>query len=76
MKLYLVRCRGMQTTCGSQVAHGTAYVAADDPHKAYRKLREYLDDNDIGFAKDRELQSVELIGEETNYPDCGVRFYP
>lgn len=76
MKLYLVRCRGMQTTCGGQVAYGQAYVAADNPEVAYRKVRKALDDGDLGFIKDRELQSVELIGEDVSYPDCGIRFYP
>lgn len=76
MKLFLVRCQGMQTTTGGQVAHGCAYVAAEDSHKAYMKLREYLDVKDIGFAKDRELLTVELIGDENECPQCGVRFYP
>lgn len=75
MKLFLVRCRAMQTTTGGQIAHGCSYVAAQDAAQAYAKLRKYLDDHDIGFGGDREMLTVELIGEETDYPGCGVRYF-
>lgn len=68
-KLYRVTCRGMQ---GS---HGTAYVIAGNPNEAYRLLRDDLDRRDLGFQKERELLSVELIAEEGAYPDCKTQLY-
>lgn len=75
MKLYLVRCHGMQTTAGGQVAWGQAYVAADDPTEAYRKLRAFLDKEDLGFSQEREMLSIELVADSERYQHCGIRFY-
>jgi len=73
-KLYRVTCRGMlDDTTGT--AHGIAYVVAKDPTSAYEMLRRYLDDNDLGFERDRELDSVELVAEGSDYPDCGIRLF-
>lgn len=74
-RLYHIRCHGMQTTIGGQVAFGQAYVVAPDPTEAYRKLRATLDARDIGFAKDREMLSIELVAEAVEYPDCGIILY-
>ena len=69
-KLFRVTLRGM-TTNSTGVAHGVSYVVADNTDVAYQKVRKYLDDNDIGFSKDRELDKVELIAEA--YPHTNVR---
>jgi hypothetical protein len=76
VKLFLVRCHGMQTSTGGQIAWGQAFVAAEDPTSAYRKLREHLDKGDIGFARDREMLSIELVADSYEYPECCIRFYP
>lgn len=75
LKLYRVTCRGMTSTVGGNVAHGVAYVVAEDAADAYRRLRKDLDSTDLGFAKDREMDKVELLAEEGMYPDCGHRLY-
>ncbi len=63
------------TTSSNGVAHGIAYVLAKDPSEAYRILRKDLDERDIGFATDRALDRIELIAEDTEYPQCGTRMY-
>lgn len=72
-KLYLVKLRGMK--CSSSITYGISYVVAVNSNDAYMKVRNYLDDNDIGFASDRELESVSLIAEQTDYPNCSTKLY-
>ena len=68
-KLYKVTCRGMRST------HGTAYVVANDAGDAYARVRAELDKRDLGFTDDREMESVELIAEDCQYPSCKVQLY-
>ena len=66
----------MTTDCmGTQTAHGLAYVVAENPDEAYRKVRERLDGRNLGFPKDRELDKIELIAAEGEYPMCGMTLY-
>lgn len=74
-KLYKVTCKGMHGGIASDVAHGIAYVVADDAAEAYRKVREALDKLKLGFSKEREMEKVELLAEEGAYPDCGYALY-
>lgn len=64
-KLYKIELRGM-TGWSSGVIHGISYVVAANPNEAYKKVRKYLDDNDLGFSKERELKKIELIAEDSN----------
>jgi hypothetical protein len=76
VKLYLVKCRGMQNSAlGSGTGHGTAYVVANDPAEAYQIVFESLRRRDLGFNHDRALDSVQLLAEEGDYPDCGTSLY-
>ena len=76
MKLWLVECRGMTySIAGSGNVHGRAYVIAEDPQAAYAKLRAYLDKKDLGFTHERELASVELIADASEYPSCGTQLF-
>lgn len=72
MKLYLVECRGMAVAIAGEIAHGKAYVIANDPASAYNQLREFLDKKDLGFRNQRELRSVTLLAELGDYPECGT----
>lgn len=72
MKLFYVECTGMKTAVNGAPS-GIAYVLADDPTEAYRKLKGWLDTNDIGRNHDRELDSIRLIAEDVMYPDCHFR---
>lgn len=63
------------TTSSTGVAHGISYVMAEDPGKAYRLVRADMDERDLGFDRDRELDRIELIAEDTEYPQCGTRVY-
>ena len=76
MKLFKVTLNGMNygRSTGS-VVNGTAYVVAEDLTTAYNKVRKYMDKNDLGFTHEREVESIELLAEEADYPDCGYRLY-
>ena len=37
----------------------------------YQKVRNFLNENDLGFTKDRELDKVELIADSYRYTDVG-----
>lgn len=75
LKLYRVLLRGMQHSYGNQVSHGDAYVVAENSDEAYKKLRAYVDEKDLGFYRERELDTVQLIAEEADYPDCGKHLF-
>jgi hypothetical protein len=76
MKLFKVKCRGMNTQgFGNDIAHGLAYVVAEDPTEAYQKVRYYLDAEKIGVARDKELESIELLAEDAIYPSSGIKLY-
>jgi len=74
MKLYRVNLKGMKVT-STGVAYGISYVVAEDPHSAYNKVKDFLNYNDIGFSKDREMDSIELIADSGRYNDCGTILY-
>ena len=69
-KLYRVTLRGM-TYNSTGVAYGSSYVIAENSDEAYQKVRKFLDENDLGFTKDRELDKVELIADSYRYTDVG-----
>jgi hypothetical protein len=62
----------MTSSFGSQTKHGEAYVVAENSDEAYTILRKHLDKKDLGFRHERELDTVQLIAEEVDYPDCGT----
>ena len=74
MKLYRVRLKGMS---GSRIniAYGKPYVIAENPTEALDKVQDYLNKRDIGFKYDREMDSIELLAEEGNYPECNVQLF-
>jgi len=69
-KLYRVTLRGM-TYNSTGVAYGLSYVIAENPDEAYKKVRKFLDDNNLGFSEDRELDKIELIADSYRYTDVG-----
>lgn len=73
-KLYKVNLRGM-TYATTGMTYGVSYVIAENPTEAYDKVRKYLDTNDIGFSKDRELHSIELIASDSPYNDIGTLLF-
>jgi len=77
-KLYKVTCKGM-TLDITGAPWGVAYVLSENAAGAYTKLRNFLDEQDVGFRKDREMDKVELVAtsvEVTHYPDSLMRFIP
>lgn len=72
MKLWLVNLQGMHfNSIGAP--HGEAYVLAETADEAIGKLQKYVNDNNLGFQKDREIKSIELVADSIKYPDCGMR---
>lgn len=69
MKLYRVKLRGMASS------YGVSYVVADNPDHAYKRVRKYLDVRDLGFSKDRELDTIELLAETGDYPACQTQLH-
>ena len=56
-------------------SHGMAYVVAENPNEAYMLLRNDLDQRDLGISHEREMETVELIAEQIDYPDCKIKLY-
>lgn len=65
MKLYKVETRGMKTF----------YAVAANSHDAYMLGRKDYDRKDWGLSKDREMVSVTLLAEQTDYPNCEARLF-
>lgn len=65
----------MKASIAGSTIHGIALVVATNPDAAYQKLRKHLDEQDLGYGKDRELETVELIAEDCDYPDCTMRLF-
>lgn len=53
MKLYIVTLQNYKEY----------YVVASDSNRAYEKVKEILDRNDLFFEREKQLKSIELLGE-------------
>lgn len=73
-KLYKVTLRGMTYSTSSPV-YGISYVIAYDAEEAYRKVKNSLDKDDIGYSKDRALDKIELLAENYKYTDTNTILY-
>lgn len=71
-KLFRVTLRGSSI---SNCFNNTSYAVAPDPTAAYEKVRTFLDKNDIGFVKERELDKVELIADSYRYNNVGLMLF-
>jgi hypothetical protein len=69
MKLYLVTLQGMTSSISGPV-YGEAYVLAENPDVAYKKVKKFLDEQDLGFSNDRQLRCIELLAD-SNGPYSG-----
>jgi hypothetical protein len=65
-KLYLVELRGLNGY-SSRVVYGTSYVVAKNSDEAYKKVRKFLDADDLGFEDERELLKITLLAEDYEY---------
>lgn len=74
LQLYKITLRGLyRNTVG--ITEGISYVVAENPYAAYLKVRKRLDDNDIGFEKERELEKIELLADTYEYNNVGTLLY-
>jgi hypothetical protein len=70
-KLYKVTLKGMTCSTAGSIAYGESYVIAEDETKAYNKVKDFLDENYIGFSYDRALATIEVLAEDDRYTDYG-----
>lgn len=68
LKLYKVTIRGGFNATSTD--YNESYVVAKSPNDAYKQVRKYLDDNDLCFDDERELDTIRLIAECGRYPSC------
>lgn len=52
----------------------TCYVVAENTDQAYQKVRDFLDKKDVGFKKERALESVSVIAEAYEFTDYSILF--
>jgi hypothetical protein len=74
MKLFRVTLKGMKMN-STGITYGISYVVAESMDKAYEKVRNFLDGNDIGFRKDREVETIELIADSYRFNDVGTLLF-
>jgi hypothetical protein len=65
MRLYRINLKGSLNICG------TPYVIANDPGEAYGIVKKFLQEEDVGYDKDREMRNIELLADTVQYPPCG-----
>lgn len=68
MKLWKVVLRGVGK-------YRESYVVAENSVVAYSIVRTFLNDNDLGFEHERELDNITLLAENVQYPDCETNLY-
>lgn len=73
MKLFRVNLRNFSSCVNTD--YSSFYVVAEDPSKAYRKVRNFLDKNDLMFRSAREMKSIELLADEKHYGETGVMLF-
>lgn len=74
MKLYRVTLKGMVYN-STGTAYGVSYVVAENSHEAYLKVKKFLTENNLGYSKEREMDKIELIAENTRYTNTGNMLY-
>ena len=70
MKLYRVTVKGFP---GGR--YRVSYAVGKSPDDAYQKVRAFLDDKGIGSYWDRALNTVELLAEVGEYPECAMQLF-
>lgn len=73
MKLYRVKLTGIHGTTSTN--YNESFVVADNPAEAYEIVREYLNKEDIGFSRERCLDTVKLVAEQCSYPECRTMLF-
>ena len=73
-KLYRVTLRGM-TSSVTGASYGISYVVAKNTEEAYQKLKKFVDENDLGYSSQRELDKVELLAEDYQYTGTGTMLF-
>ena len=68
LKLYKVVVDIPPSVMGAN--YNYAYVVAYSMEEAAKIYRKFLDDENIGFFRDRTVMCVDLIAEADRYPEC------
>jgi hypothetical protein len=65
----------MTTSVGTGTRYGCPFVVATSLDEALGVVQEYLADHKIGFPADRELESIELLADESEHPLCSDQLF-
>jgi len=60
MTLYKVKLSGGYRI-GKFAEH---YVVAHNLNEAYEQVKKFMDEKDLGFPEDRELDTIEVLGDD------------
>lgn len=74
-KLYRVTLKGMTASVSQGTRYGCPFIVATSLDEALGAVQKYLADHKIGFPEDRELESIELLADETEHPMCKVQLF-
>jgi len=66
MKLFRVHLNG----AGSR--YNTSYAVAENFDDAYKKVRNFLDKEDLCFSSQRECKEIELVADTKHYCDINT----
>jgi hypothetical protein len=75
MKLYRVTLRGMTYSIAGGAAYGCPYVVAESTDEAIKIVLNYVNTKDLGFSREREVDRVELLAEQGDYPRCEIQLF-
>ena len=69
-KLYLAKTGLSKYFSGVNYSH--FYVVARSADEVVQVVEAFLEKSQLGFSSERVVTSIELIAEDTRYPDCGT----
>jgi hypothetical protein len=59
----------------TSTAYGVSYVVAENSDEAYGKVKRFLDEKNLGFLHERQLDSVELMADEKQYGESSAMLF-
>lgn len=74
MKLYKVTLNGVGFPFLGSVK-GDSYVVADGADEAHAKVKRYLEENNIGTDKDREMSYIGLLADSIPGAPCRTMLF-
>lgn len=69
MKLFLVKLHKNYSQ------YGTSYVVAENSDEAVKKVQKYLNEKDLCYVTQREMDTAMLLADTKDYSDIGTMLY-